>query len=93
MDKVLKDVNVPRNTFVSAAMDFIQFQREHVSREEKRFLPMVEEFLNAEDWADIALRIMDVEDPLANAEDDRYFEDLRCAIMGWKAEHVDERVM
>lgn len=28
VDKVLKDVNVPRNTFVSAAMDFIQFQRE-----------------------------------------------------------------
>lgn len=87
VENVIDEVNVSRSAFTRVAMDYIQFQREHMRREETKFLPTMDEFLTNEDWADIALHAMDTEDPLVSGEDERQYEQLRQAIMEWEAEN------
>lgn len=83
---VLDEAQVARESFGQWARRFIDLQKDHMNREERFFFPSAHEALTAEDWADIAARASDQEDPLFGTEVGNRYEALRRDILQWEQE-------
>jgi hemerythrin-like domain-containing protein len=83
---VVEDVNVERRSFEHWARSFVEFQREHMRKEERLFFPSVLRVLTEADWAEIRARITDQEDPLLGETIGERYETLRQEILRWERE-------
>jgi branched-chain amino acid transport system ATP-binding protein len=61
-------------------------QRDHMTHEERFFLPAARAALTPEDWEDIKARAADQEDPLFGNEVGGRYEALRRDILQWEQE-------
>jgi len=84
--EVLLGEELPRDQVSRLAADFINSQRRHMQGEETVFLPAAERALTTEDWADIAMRIGDPQDPLFGQSVEKRFERLRRDILALDSE-------
>lgn len=69
--QVLMGAEIPRDTFIHAAREFIQNERRHMKGEEDVFFPIVLQELTEEDWRAIDEKVQRFRDPLS--EPDRPF--------------------
>lgn len=83
---VLDDAQVPRESFGQWAHRFIDFQRRHMTHEERTLLPLARAALTSDDWAEIEARCRDQEDPLFGSEVGDRYEALRRDILSWERE-------
>ncbi len=83
---VLGEEELPRERVSGLAAEFIRSQRRHMEGEEAVFLPAAERALTSQDWADIAMRISNPEDPLFGREVEKRFEILRRDILAFDRE-------
>jgi len=83
---VLEEAEVPREAFDRWTRDFIDFQRQHLKKEEHIFFPAAERSLTDDDWAELLERMTDRDDPLFGAEVGKRYEVLRSDILGWERE-------
>ena len=81
--EVLREEELPRERVSGLAAEFIRSQRRHMEGEERVFLPAAERALTSEDWADIAMRMSNPEDPLFGREVEKRFEILRRDILAF----------
>ena len=79
--EVLGEEELPRDRVTGLAAEFIRSQRRHMQGEEAVFLPAAERALTSEDWADIAMRMSNPEDPLFGRTVEKRFEVLRRDIL------------
>lgn len=79
--EVLGEEELPRDRVSKLAAEFIRSQRRHMQGEEAVFLPAAERALTSEDWADIAMRMSNPEDPLFGRTVEKRFETLRRDIL------------
>jgi hemerythrin-like domain-containing protein len=63
VERVLGDQDVLRQSVDDIIRDFINHEREHMAMEERVVFPVVLNALRTEDWADIALKLGDQDDP------------------------------
>ena len=84
--EVLGEEELPRDRVSGLAAEFIRSQRRHMDGEEAVFLPAAERALTSEDWAEIAMRISNPEDPLFGREVEKRFEVLRRDILAFDRE-------
>lgn len=68
------------------AGDYIRFQREHISLEESKLLPLAREHLTEEDWAPIDEAFQRNDDPLFGEQVREEFRDLRSRIASYAPE-------
>ncbi len=80
---ILRDLEVPRDSFEAVARRFLETYREHMVKEEQEFLPAARRSLSAADLADIDARVMQHQDPLFGAEAEERFAALRRDILHW----------
>jgi hemerythrin-like domain-containing protein len=83
---VVEDANVMRESFGRWARGFLEFQREHMLKEERLFFPAALRVLTDADWAEIQSRITDQEDPLLGETIGERYEALRQEILEWEKE-------
>ena len=83
--EVLNEEELPRDRVSQLATRFVQSQRGHMKGEEAVFLPAAERSLTTEDWAEIAMRIANPEDPLFGRTVEKRFEALRRDILSLDA--------
>jgi hypothetical protein len=62
-----------------------------MTMEERVVFPAALDALRAEDWADIALRLTDRDDPFYQLDLEKKFDKLRCNIMQMEGEAEAER--
>ncbi len=83
---ILDEAGVSRESFHQWAVAFIDLQRDHLMREERLFFPAALSALTPGDWAEIADRISDNEDPLFDAAAGGRYDALRRNILSWANE-------
>jgi len=71
---VLLDAELPRDTFVGRARDFIDSQRRHLAMEEASFFPAAERALTADDWSELGASVPRILDSLHGGEDESKYE-------------------
>lgn len=74
---ILLDLEVPRDTFVKLARDFIDRERKHMANEERVFFPAALEGLTDEDWSEIDSAMDRFKDPLAGGDAGIRFGEIR----------------
>lgn len=88
VDSILTDHDLARRVFISAACEFIKFQRQHIMREERLLFPTAAKQLRPKDWQQIERRLDDAADPVFGAADDESsFRLLRDCIVRWEQEN------
>lgn len=83
---VLQDLEIPREAFGHIAREFLTLYREHMSLEERVFLPAAVRSLSAEDWDEIDARAGERRDPVFGPEGEARFAALRAKVLAWAAE-------
>ncbi|QQP91123.1 hemerythrin domain-containing protein [Skermanella sp. TT6] len=68
VEQLIEDATMPRDVFVKAAMDYVDFQRSHMMREVGDVLPAAARILTAEDWAELESSVGRQEDPLTGGK-------------------------
>ena len=53
VEQLIEDATMPRDAFIKAAVDYVDFQRNHMMREVSDVLPAALRVLTAEDWAEL----------------------------------------
>ena len=76
-----RDPDAGFEAFAATAVDFIAFQRAHISLEERAILPLAQEWLTDEDWKAIDAAFDDHDDPIFGAEPRAEFDQLFSAIV------------
>ncbi len=61
---VMMEAEMPRDTFVSIAREFIEGERSHMAEEETHFLPLAIDILTNEDWEEVDRAVAEISDPL-----------------------------
>lgn len=61
---VMLEAEVPRDSFVGIAREFIDGERQHMADEEKHFFRLALDTLSEKDWVDIDAAIANFNDPL-----------------------------
>lgn len=84
--EVLNEEELPRDRVSQLAEEFLLSQRRHMAGEEEVFLPAAERALTSQDWADIAMRMSNPEDPLFGRTVEKRFEGLRRDILALEKE-------
>jgi len=69
VENLIEDATMPREAFVKAAMEYVDFQRSHMHREVAEVLPAAVRMLSEQDWAEVASQIDNYPDPLAGGEE------------------------
>jgi hemerythrin-like domain-containing protein len=88
VESILTDHDLARRVFISAVRDFINFQRQHIRREERLLFPAAVKALRPEDWEEIERRLGNEADPLFNAGTvESSFRSLRDCIVRWEYEN------
>ena len=80
---VLLEAEVPRDTLLGLARDFLGRYRHHIAMEDQRFFPAARTALTAEDWRAIEDQLTEGNDPLFGSRPDRRFKALREEILRW----------
>lgn len=86
--EVLNEEELPRDRVSRLAEEFLRSQRRHMAGEEEVFLPAAERALTSEDWADIAMRMSNPEDPLFGRAVEKRFEGVRRDLMALEREEA-----
>ena len=89
VDQVLMEVELPRGWLTEAGRRFVAAYRRHMEQEEATFFPAAVRALTPQDWAEIAERTIDPEDPLFGARTEKRFEALRREIKSLASERAD----
>lgn len=89
VDQVLMEVELPRGWLTDAGRRFVAAYRRHMEQEEATFFPAAVRALTPQDWAEIAERTIDPEDPLFGARTEKRFEALRREIQSLASERAD----
>ena len=53
VEQLIEDATMPREVFIKAAVDYVDFQRNHMMREVGDVLPAAMRVLSAADWAEL----------------------------------------
>ena len=69
VEQLIEDATMPRDAFVKAAVDYVDFQRNHMMREVGDVLPAAVRVLTAADWAELEAGIDQGEDPIAGGKE------------------------
>ncbi len=77
-----------RETFNRAADAFVSAQREHMSKEERVFFPLVEKHLREEDLLDLDERLAAGSDPIFDDDGESRFDAIRQDLVKWGRETV-----
>ncbi|MEO8155460.1 MAG: hemerythrin domain-containing protein [Rhizobacter sp.] len=70
-----------RQAFEDAAQRYVSFYRAHMAEEEKEILPLAEEVLTEEDWADLDEAFLSNRDPLTGHTPEQDFQALFTRIV------------
>jgi hemerythrin-like domain-containing protein len=81
-----------RQTFHNLVRDFIEYQRQHIDKEERLLFPSAVKALRLEDWAEIETRLNDRKDPLFDDANENSFHILQQTILRWEQEVEVNRV-
>jgi len=92
VDDVLAGREYLRQNFHDVVREFIEYQRQHMDKEERLLFPAAIKALRAEDWAEIDARMDDRKDPLFDGVTDRKFHALRQTILRWERETSENRI-
>ena len=60
---------MPREAFIKAAVDYVDFQRNHMMREVGDVIPAALRVLTAEDWAELEAAVDHGADPLTGGKE------------------------
>ena len=91
VERVLSDQDVLRQTVNDIVRDFIKHERQHMAMEERVVFPAALEALRPEDWADIAVKLANREDPFYRPGFEEKFNRLRRNIQEMEEEVEAER--
>ena len=80
-----------RRTVDDIIRDFIDHERQHMAMEERVVFPTMLNALRPEDWADIALKLSDRDDPFYQPGFEEKFNTLRRNILTMEEEAEAER--
>ena len=80
---ILREAEMPRESFQKTAREFLEFYRHHINKEEMSFFPTALKLLSDEDWAEITEKLEHREDPVFGSKADARFEALREDILHW----------
>ena len=86
LNAILDEAQVPRESFVRWARDFIDLQMKHMRMEEEVFFPTALRVLSAEDWQALTAEMTSEQDPLFGESVGQRFETLREAVLRWQKE-------
>jgi len=81
VEAVLNDKDLPHSTVSDIIYDFMECEREHMMMEERTVFPAALKVLRPADWAEIALKLADREDPLSQPGLEQKFNTLRRKIL------------
>ncbi len=91
VDSVLAGQEILRESFHTAAQEFVEHQRRHLQKEERLLFPAAMKTLRPEDWAEIDARLDDRQDPLFDAVVEEKFHNLQETILRWERETEESR--
>jgi len=91
VERVLSDQDLLRQNVDNIIRDFIDQERQHMAMEERVVFPAALNALRPKDWADIALRLADHDDPFYQAGFEEKFNRLRRNILKMEEEAETER--
>ena len=91
VERVLSDQDLPRQTVNDIIRDFIKRERQHMAMEERVVFPTALNALRPEDWADIAVKLVDRDDPFYQPGFEERFNKLRRRILEMEEEVEVER--
>jgi hemerythrin-like domain-containing protein len=69
VEQLIEDATMPRDAFIKAAADYVDFQRNHMMREVGDVLPAAIRVLTAEDWAELEAGVDHGDDPLTGGKE------------------------
>jgi hemerythrin-like domain-containing protein len=92
VEDVLAGREFLRQTFHDVVRDFIEHQRQHMTKEERLLFPSAVKALRTEDWTEIDARLNDRKDPLFDDANEKKFHALQQAILRWEQETEENRV-
>jgi hemerythrin-like domain-containing protein len=69
VEQLIEDATMPRDVFIKAAVDYVDFQRNHMMREVGDVLPAALRVLTADDWAELEASTAQGEDPIAGGKE------------------------
>ena len=73
--------NSRREAFTHAASEYLRFYLDHMRTEETQLLPVAQQLLSADDWAQLDAAFLDSRDPLAGGARDPSYEKLFSRIV------------
>ena len=85
VSRVMMEAEMPRDTFVKLAREFIAGERAHMKAEEQHFFPVAAKLLNKDDWSEIDKIIEKFQDPLLDPATNSRFSLLREQVSALKA--------
>ena len=80
---VLHEAEMPRDAIQGLASEFLETYRTHMRLENEVFFAAAAESLAEEDWADIAERMKQTDDPLFGPPSEARFARLRDDLLDW----------
>jgi hemerythrin-like domain-containing protein len=81
VEAVLGDQDLMRSAVTDVIHDFIEHERQHTAMKERMVFSAALNALRPSDWAEIALKLADREDPLSQPELEEKFNTLRRKIV------------
>src|SRR5262245_45155331 len=91
VERVLSDQDLVRENVVNIIRDFISHERQHMAMEERVVFPAMLNALRPKDWADIALKLADRDDPFYQPGFEQKFNRVRRNILKMEEEAQAER--
>lgn len=81
IDNVIEGVELPRDRVMRMAREFLDASRRHMEMEDEWVFPAAEQYLTDEDWAEIAAKASDREDPLFGPQVEAMYQTLHEEIL------------
>lgn len=79
VEQLIGDATMPREVFIKAAVDYVDFQRNHMMREVGDVLPAAMRVLSAADWAELEANAEEGHDPLEGGKE--HFQRLSALLL------------
>jgi hemerythrin-like domain-containing protein len=86
VEGILAGREYPRQDFHNLVREFIEYQRQHMHKEEQLLFPAALKALQPADWAEIDGRLNDRDDPLFDGVSEGKFDTLRQTVLRWEQE-------
>ncbi len=86
VEDILAEREYPRQSFHNLVREFVEYQLQHMHKEERLLFPAALEALQADDWAEIDGRLNDRNDPLFDGAIEGKFDALRQTVLRWEQE-------